>query len=591
MKKAFLGILFALIVVLAFTGCHRQDLSEPTDPGAEKELYRVQLEKDTFSDIYLLGENILLLEENGNMTLLSGKTYETVATKESEEVTCLSVGKGVVSYYVPSTFEVVYLDELLVETLRVKLPEGIRGEPAFYAGGKEIFYSIGNEIRALDVKTGVARLLKVFTNASFRLTGVHFDGTLLSAKVLRPEQIVLDTTSSVAQIYDGQTCFYSAVDGSVLWQDENTVGNFGIIYLRTYGEQYYLSRMDGVVYQAIYGDRSTKDAAVVDVLSLEGKFTPLLELGDLLHFDKASNLRLYDMKTGALKAESSFVDCGTLSQFVGDEQNRCVWFISISEEGRKGLWRWNYEKSPATSNLQIPREKVYTSKDPDTEGLKACQEAADAIYEKYGVRVDFWQEAVKAPGNYTMLPEYQPTAIMKRLEHIETVLAQLPESIVKKLVTDDELHIGIVRSIDNSGTIVQYWQDGVAYIAVSVYADIEKHLLLEIFRVMDVYVIGNSQQYDDWAQLNPEDFSYGMQDGKYLEQGNMAFVDGMSMNTPVEDRVRILVAAMQPDNGELFQNPILRSKLQRISDAIRVAYDLEKYPQMLPWEQYLAQIS
>jgi hypothetical protein len=186
-----------------------------------------------------------------------------------------------------------------------------------------------------------------------------------------------------------------------------------------------------------------------------------------------------------------------------------------------------------------------------------------------------------------MVPEYQPKAIMKRLERVEAVLAQLPESVVKKLVTDGELHIGIVRSIDNSGKVVQYWQDGVAYIVVSVYGDIEQALLLEIFRVMDVYVIGNSQFYDEWAKLNPEDFTYGTQDAKYLEQGNMAFVDGMGMNNPVEDRIRILTAAMQPNNTELFQNSILREKLQCISNAIRQAYDLEKYDQKLPWEQYL----
>ena len=592
MKKLWIIPIIAVLIagtVVALSACkpgHTPDTDEPSGPTQSDStvgsflngaVYTVPLSANTNAQVYKLGKNLLLLQEDGGMTLLSGKTYETLATGQipggTGEDSCFSITEKGVSCFDAATNEVICLNDQLLETRRVKLPEGISGKPALYAGGQEVFYCLGDEIRAMNIHTGVARLVKKYICHSLELTGVYFDGSMLVCQVYNEA----DTGK-----LQGAAYYLSAEDGTSLGQHDH------IFYLLTYGDRYFLSRMDGVIHQFVFGNRTAEDPWQLHSLGLGNeKIISVLELYSVINYNPGEILRLYDLNTGKIKAEIALEGLGEIFGFRGDPGRNCAWFLSRGEQGEQMLCRWDLEKTPA-SGSEIRIGKLYTAHDPDTEGLEACEKKADALNSRFGVRINIWQEGIKAPGTYTLVPEYQTAAIDPMLDRVEKVLERLPEGIVQNLVADGDLRICIVRSISDGHTAVQYWQGGEPYIALSVSADVEEVLLRELFRVMDVYVIGNSRLYDDWAQLNPPDFSYGMEDGKYLEQGNMAFVDGISMKTPVEDRIRILVGAMQPDNGDLFQNPILQSKYQRICDAIREAYDLEKYQQVLPWEQYLA---
>ena len=78
-------------------------------------------------------------------------------------------------------------------------------------------------------------------------------------------------------------------------------------------------------------------------------------------------------------------------------------------------------------------------------------------------------------------------------------------------------------------------------------------------------------------------------DAQYLTDGVRYFADKRSMAFPTEDRARIFYYAMTQGNAELFENEVLQSKLKLVCEGIREAYNLKKYAEVLPWEQYLAE--
>ena len=56
-----------------------------------------------------------------------------------------------------------------------------------------------------------------------------------------------------------------------------------------------------------------------------------------------------------------------------------------------------------------------------------------------------------------------------------------------------------------------------------------------------------------------------------------------------EDRARIMEYAMLPGQAHLFQTEAMQAKLRCLSLGLRETFDLELYPEALPWEQYLSE--
>ena len=68
---------------------------------------------------------------------------------------------------------------------------------------------------------------------------------------------------------------------------------------------------------------------------------------------------------------------------------------------------------------------------------------------------------------------------------------------------------------------------------------------------------------------------------------NRYFVDLYSMGYPKEDRARIMEYATLAGQADLFQSAPMQSKLRKLCQGIRKAFDLEKEPVSYLWEQYL----
>ena len=77
------------------------------------------------------------------------------------------------------------------------------------------------------------------------------------------------------------------------------------------------------------------------------------------------------------------------------------------------------------------------------------------------------------------------------------------------------------------------------------------------------------------------------QDTQYLEGEGRYFIDMFSMSFAREDRARIFEFAATGGNEALFRSKPMQAKLSTLCEAIRKAFDLTKYQEPLPWEQYL----
>ena len=161
----------------------------------------------------------------------------------------------------------------------------------------------------------------------------------------------------------------------------------------------------------------------------------------------------------------------------------------------------------------------------------------------------------------------------------------------------DGLTVCLVRKISGraeagslpSPTGIQFLEDNRAFVAITTGKHAEQALYHELYHVMETHVLTKSAALDQWESLNPVDFSYGDQNipDVYLQGQTRAFADRYSTGAPKEDRGRIFENAILPSREGLFRSEYMQRKLSALCLGIREAYGLKKYPEALPWEQYL----
>lgn len=607
MKKPLLCL---LMVLLLLTGCAAdapEPSQEPDETAAEASIKPDYLydpesaaEAETggavraypLGDIQCvgltaMGEDILLFAESAGtcLTRLTGEYGEVAATagltqslepaSGAVQVTAQRVG-----YYDKSTGEIVLLDRQLAQVRRIALPEEVQGTPVLSSDMCTAYYSVDQEIRAVDLESGMSRLVKRQLVTSQTLLQSCFDGQVLTC-------LVTDTDDNC------YTCFVSAETGETLGKDDIVWG------VATYGDAYFLQRMDvdGTVSEQLFGHMGEEAQSLN--LQDEEVIYPALEMGGVVTAvinEDGLALSFYDLDTGKRTAATALSGIGLphASAVIGGY----FWFAAYdAATGQQILYRWDTEQSQ-TEEETVYISPRYTRESPDLEGLAACQVLADEIGERYGVDILTGDAAVEKPCDYELWAEYQVKAFYNGMEALEQALARYPEGFFQTLCQGTDsgvLHIGLARRIANSLTGVQYWPDGDAYIVLAIGSTLEQSFYHEVSHVLDAYIIAQSLAYDHWETLNPKGFSYdysydqymNRQSQDYLEGENRAFVDSYAMTYPKEDRARILEYAMLPDQEGLFQSEYLQKKLRQICVAIRDAFDWKKDSQVFPWEQYL----
>lgn len=586
MNKYF-ALLLALMMLLA--GCANgdaeqadsTDTSETTLPGYYVEDSLLETDSNGAVRQYTLpgtgyrwiksiGDRLLLATEGDTtrLHLLSGDTCIPVAAVDVEAFSdrCEAMFNGF-AYYDETAHAVSFLDPQLNLAQSISLPDG-SADPIISKDGNQIFYRVGNEIRAMDITRKISRLVKTLSADKIMLIGCCFDGKILICNVE-------DDDGNV------NTLYISSENGQTLKTDNE------LRYLETDEDQYLVERMDGAVLQRITG---TLDGDGKLLTILDTYIAAALELNCVIGYNLRENstvLNCYDLTTGKRTASVSLQGITQPKAFFADRWSNCIWILTADTDNNGTvLLRWNTKESPVQDEANYIAQ-LFTANNPDTAGLDALADRISALNKKYGVRIRIWQEAVKYPGEHALVPEHHVSVITNMLDSLENVLAEFPKNFISKSLSS-KVRICLVRSVDGEENGLQYWENGNAFIALSSGSDIRSEFLHAFGYVIDSHVLGNSAKYDYWDTLNPSGFMYGMSMDESLTTGdNRAFSDISSLASGTADRANVFWQAMLPDNAEMFRSETMRKKLTMLCKAIRDAWSLKKSTEIFPWEQYL----
>ncbi len=592
-------LLLILLAVLLLAGCgKKKNEPQPTEsnpniptsvtlyvPGSNVEkqtdgAVRVYgLEDDTYFGVFSMGSHQLVMGTKG-LTVLTGVDGELWATLPTDVIradTVMDVAPTGFAYYNPNSRQVTVLNPQLQVAGKMELPKEITGDPCISIAKNEVFYSTGSELRALNMTTGISRLLRQQTASTQTLLGAYFDGTLLLGHITDADG---DVSTEYISAETGQTVAPGREDTALL-----TVGN-----------HYIAQWQEGVMQQTAFGVRGETAQSLHTLppaAEEKGGRAVLPEVNRVVDYRMQENgleLTCYDLNSGKAIGRTVLPGVRAPIAFSGDNGDICM-LATDTEKTCHVLYRWNVAKS-AVGDETVHTGPLFTAENPDTEGLAASRELADTYQTQYGVKLLLWQDAVQVTGGHTLTPEYHPQIINGMLEKMKPVLEQFPEKFLLKTVEAGWIRIALVREIAGGADWVQFWEGKDCWVILSAEADVASTLLQGIAYGVDSHVLGNSREFDTWAEMNPKGFNYTYSthvagNANYLTEGNRAFADLQSMTYPHEDRCRIFYYACLPQRADMFQSTVMQAKLLRICKGIREAYNLQKRTETFVWEQYL----
>ena len=581
-------ILPLLLTALLLTGCGStqvpdtavQETQAPTVATVEQvSLYDIDSEAeqqtggavrayplgdDAETELVLMGDRLLVVFDDGILTALQGEKCEVAATgmgsfSQNRGPGELAAWNGSVLYFEQESREVVLLDAHLRESLRVELPEQSQGSPVLQSSG-EIFYCTNSEIRALNIHTGVSRLVRQHSCVSQELTGSFFGDSIIGCRI---------TDEAGLQ----RTVYMYAKTGEVVQTD---AAGFA---MTTWENRYFASHTDGQP-QYVFGTTDTEpmclysaEETVVSVLSMNGAvgYTAAEDGLHLYFYDLASGHRTSEVVLPQVSAPQSVISDGSY-----------VWFTA---EGV--LYRWDVAMTTVADET-VYTELRYTRENPNTEGLAQCQSRVQKLRDTYGISLYIWQEAAEQTADYTAEEEYRVSVTNDALDQIEALLQQFPENFVKDI---GDVSFYMVKELEDGQPHKQYWEGASCRVAFST-KEPAKSFLIGLGAALDTKILGNSREFDDWDKLNPKGFKYTYDYEKNAQRETVkkyldAFINQDSMSFPTEDRSRIFAYAILPEGAEYFTHDDLQDKLIRVCEGIREAYDWEESTTIFPWEQYL----
>lgn len=488
------------------------------------------------------------------------------------------------AYYSRSENCIIFLDSGFQQTGKHRMPENMSGDPVISESMATVFYCTETEVRELSVETGINRLIRKQDCHS-----VSVKAALMSDSVLMCHVTDHDGSS--------YTEFISAKTGETLGEDN------GLEALNIWENRYFLQRQDGLVTEYIFtADDGSQKSFHPETGSLVYSLLSMNSVATVETDNSGVTLSVYDLSEGRKQAQITLEGVEAAYNLVADPEQELVWFLGWNGE-ETVLCRWDPAKSSVTDDTVYTGPR-YTANNPDTDGLAACREKADALEKQFGVEIYLVKEPLVS-GDYSFIYEHQPSVIMAALEQLEKGMSLFPEGFLKTAaeVSDSKmLHIGLVRGLKSKTTGVpdgiaasQYWVNGDAWMALSVGNQVEQLFCHELAHVLDTFVYSKNVAYDEWVKLNPKDFQYDLSyfgyeehgDSPYLTGEEQAFVDAYSMTYPKEDRARIFDCAVAEGNAHLFESEIMQNKLRQLCIGIRNAYDWKKDERAFLWEQYL----
>lgn len=533
-----------------------------------------------------------VLDDTASLQHLQGEEGYIIAThgfKGSWETPGCGFGVGPqkIVFYNEEDNSCVVLDQRLREQDRIKLPEGITSAPWFNGSLSEAYFVMDSEIRALDMQTGIPRLISQMPDKEIRIKGLVQADAVLWCGITEPN----------GNVYDA---FLSAENGMNLETATN------LLDLETWDSSFMVRQLDGSVTEVLFGNEAGDlrqyafgyQKADIHVLPGANAFVAVTAT------DAGLEMELLSLTDGKRIAALEMPGICELYDLREDPTGQYIWFAGKETGADSGmLFRWDYAASQG-ADQQIRLQQRVTAENPDTEGLAACESLAQQLGEKYGVQI-LLQRNVIQPEGYSFTQEYQVPAYEQALTALDHAMALYPEDFFRttaSISNNRTIHISLVRSIENptygapdASRGLQYWIDGSAYFALVLGDSVEESFHRQLSHVMDTYVYSYSIHYDFWKDQNPEGFAYDENytdyvnhgDSPYLDDENRAFIDAYSMTYDHEDRAAFMAYAMMDGMESWFENETMQAKLNQLCIGIRQAYRWKKYEGTFHWEQYL----
>ncbi len=588
-----------LILCLLLCGC-RQELPEaapvteaavPTESNLERShplsgegLAVYPLTQRKVRAVRAMGEDLLVFSGYGSTTLslLSGEDLEltaqqTLAFELDPKDPALRIGDMSLSFFDPDAQETVVWNRELKEISRIPAPAGATGSPILSDNRENLFYAGGEGLMVWELNSGFQRKLKLQSRDQ-QLTGLHFDGTLLQYQVLDGDQL--------------RTFFMTESSGQDIYASE------GVVTMVTQGQEYFAQVPVGSMELLIYGDREGQPRMLCPE-DLGAKLWCLPQVGGAVTVSTANRedvcLAFYDLDTGHRRGQLILDALYQPKSIAAVQGDSCYLLVYDPERDCDMILQWQL---PQTAEESTCYTYPYVSN--DAAALAQCRSYADRLEQTYGLEIILGEDALAVqPWDYEFQPEILAPVLMRELEQLEVRLEIFPEGMLEQTSAHfASLNLCLVRQIRGtaaSGSLdmatgVQFFEENHAYVAIAAGKYSAQALYHELFHIMETHILNESIAFDQWEGLNPAEFDYVWGYGipeEYDRYLSSAFLDRYSMSYPKEDRARIWETAILAGNRDLFQSPILQSKLEKLCQGIREAYGLKKSPETFLWEQYL----
>ena len=530
--------------------------------------------------LWALGEDVVLSTESG-MTLYTGPALREAAQTSTGQV--LGAAGDRLFVYDGTARQILTLDKAFSPLTAWDLPEETVGFPGVSPEGNTFYYLQKDGLYLLDTELGSSRVLRdnmAVQSGSVRCLG---DGKTLLLNLTDPNG---EENTLLVSAEDGQSMEEALFPKDAAALPEGLAvcaspGAFSRVMLLTEEPQRLVTRSG----EKCLGFLPDISAAVT------GRST-----------DSGMTLRLYLLSTGICRSEVTLpgVDQARAGCVTTDGK---LYILAHSEEAGWLILRWHYDAFPA-QNAESCLAPYHDT--PTAQEAAQSRAKADELEQAYGLNIRIGEEALALqPWDYTFSGTAPADETDWTLEAVGELLSAFPAGFLSRLQTGWEgFSLCLVPKIQGtpaSGSLVsaqglQFQEDGQYYVvlALAPVEDLRYTLFHEFSHLIDTQVMNRCSAYDDWADLNPQEFAYSLDvnadmtaNRQYLTGTNRCFVDYYAMVNPAEDRARIFECAVNPGNGDMFTAPILQQKLRRICTGIREAFDLEDSGERFLWEQYL----
>lgn len=519
----------------------------------------------------------LLLFGSDSLTILTGENLTEALTAAVPGLPkpgsgMVQVRKEGVAYYNARTGSVVFLSAGLRQTGCLRLTEPVTGGVCLTPDWSKLYYCTESGVQALDLNTGISRLLKAQSASGQSITGGFQNGSVLRCRV--------ESADGTAQ-----TLLISADTGETLARGDDLdslTGEGDVFFLTKDKNEYIFGRGEAQPHNLLPAG--------------DGEILPLPQADCAVGCcPTADGIRLdcYDLFSGMRKASV---------ELPGTEPVECLMAEGSMVWLRRGetLYRWDTSLTP-TGDEKCYTAPRYTPDDPDEAGLAGIASRAEELERRWGVEILIWKDAAAAAApDYRFEAEYLTEPYQAGLAALEKAFGAFPENFFRQAVegTGGTLRIALVRGIYTrdaalSAPGIEYLRENGACIALSLGSGLEQIFYHEVGHLMETRILSGCTAYYEWDALNPYGFRYdndyaanqNRTDDRYLEGANRYFIDLYAMSFACEDRSRIFEYACMPGNGDYFASAHMQAKLRRICLGLRQAFRLEEGTYL--WEQYL----